>query len=183
MRTKTPASLAEINVTPLIDVLLVLLIVFLLMAPLGRARLDAGLPQPARGQRSPDGDVPTLRVLAEGYSLDGQPATSLADLEARLRERVAGRAAPRVMVQAVARVPYGRVVAALDAAEAAGASAALLPRHEPRGAPQDDGARQRAHLDRDEIAIRPRRGRCLRPLAAAPAMPDQAELIRRADYR
>ena len=132
MSTQAPAPLADINVTPLIDVLLVLLIVFLLIAPLGRSRLDAGLPQPApRDQRPSDKDVPTLRVLAEGYSLDGQPAASLADVEARLRERLAGKAAPRVMVQAGARVAYGRVVAALDAAEGAGATAALLPRLEP----------------------------------------------------
>lgn len=131
MSTKAPPSLAEINVTPLIDVLLVLLILFLLIAPAGRARLDAVLPQPAPSRDGAGADeLPTLRVLEEGYSLDGRPATSLADLETRLRERVAGRAAPRVLVQAGARVPYGRVVAALDAAEAAGASAALLPRLE-----------------------------------------------------
>ena len=132
MSAKAPASLAEINVTPLIDVLLVLLILFLLIAPAGRARLDAALPEPAPGRdgAGPE-ELPTLRVLEGGYSLDGQPAVSVADLETRLRERLAGRARPRLLVQAAARVPYGRVVAALDAAEAAGASAALLPRLEP----------------------------------------------------
>ncbi len=133
MRPTAPSSLAEINVTPLIDVLLVLLILFLLIVPLGRGRLDAALPQPAtQADTSRVKAPPTLRVLESGYTLDGQPASSLADLESRLRERVAGTAAPRVLVQATARVPYGRVVAALDVARGVGAEAALLPRLEPR---------------------------------------------------
>ena len=131
MRPTAPSSLAEINVTPLIDVLLVLLILFLLIVPLGRGRLDAALPQPApQADASRVKAPPTLRVLESGYTLDGQPAPSLADLESRLRERVAGTPAPRVLVQAAARVPYGRGVAALDVAQGAGAEAALLPRLE-----------------------------------------------------
>lgn len=131
MRPTTPSSLAEINVTPLIDVLLVLLILFLLIVPLGRGRLDAALPRPEpRAEASRVEAPPTLRVLESGYTLDGQPASSLADVESRLRERVAGKTAPRVLVQAAARVPYGRVVAALDVAQGVGAGAALLPRLE-----------------------------------------------------
>ena len=113
---------ADINVTPLIDVLLVLLILFMLVAPAPPRALEAELPRPPDGRGDPAPDGLVLEVRADELALNSTPVLTLADLEGRLRAAFETRGDRTLFVRAEGGVAYERVVAAIDAARGAGAS-------------------------------------------------------------
>ncbi|MBB5015545.1 ExbD/TolR family protein [Rehaibacterium terrae] len=81
---------AEINIVPLIDVLLVLLIIFMVSAPLAIQRIPLELPYRSIETSPPPDTVLRLRIAADTYWLDGAPLPPSA-LQERLRQ-VVGRA-------------------------------------------------------------------------------------------
>lgn len=107
----------RMDVTPFIDVLLVLLILFMVVAPVRERALRGDLPVPAAGAGRPP-----LRIAltAAGMTLDGEPIRGGRELAAALRERVS-RGATVVLVAAEDGIDYGRVVEAVDLAQGAGA--------------------------------------------------------------
>jgi biopolymer transport protein TolR len=118
--------MSEINVTPLVDVMMVLLVIFILTAPLMGSALKLNLP---KAQTVSSGAVALpvrLSMDAQGrVFLDDQPIT-LDDLTRALNARAAQSVAagqaelPEVQLQADAQVPYGRVVQVMDLAQLAG---------------------------------------------------------------
>lgn len=113
----------DVNVTPFIDVLLVLLILFMVMVPVRPRGLDASLPKIAPSA-VPPGPVPEALVVVvtpDEVTLNRQPVASLADLEIHLRAALGPRRERTVFVRGDGALTYGRVVAAMDAARGAGA--------------------------------------------------------------
>jgi len=113
---------ADINVTPLIDVLLVLIIIFMLVAPVAPRTLDASLPE-TQGP-TPESARPglVLEVRADDFSLNSTPVLTLGDLEATLRAAFETRRDATLFVRPSADISYSRLVTALDVAKGAGAS-------------------------------------------------------------
>ncbi len=105
--------LAEINVIPLVDIVLVLLIIFMLTAPLLQRTIDVRLPRARSGAIQPEERL-IISITAEGvYYFERQPIR-LEQLEEYVREQ-AGRWTQRaVYVRADARVSYAYIVRLLD---------------------------------------------------------------------
>jgi biopolymer transport protein ExbD/biopolymer transport protein TolR len=119
---RNPGSqpMSEINMTPLIDVMLVLLVIFIVTAPLIASSLKLDLP---RAQAAGAGQAPAFIALAldaEGrLFLDEKPADKEAVIE-RARQAARRNPATEVQLRADQRVPYGRVAELIGWMQAAG---------------------------------------------------------------
>ena len=110
---------ADINVTSLIDVVLVLLIVFMITAPIMQGGLDVELPRAeARPLQPKEGMVVSVNRDGKVY-VDNTPV-SYRDFRATFRALVSQRKPEGVYLQADARVPYGEVVKVLAIIRTAG---------------------------------------------------------------
>jgi biopolymer transport protein ExbD len=111
------APIAEINVTPLVDVVLVLLIIFMVTAPFLQGGVDIDLPKvSAQGLDLREGIAVTVDPSGTVY-IDKEPVR-IADLGAELEKR--GAATRPVFLRADSRVPYGTVAQVIGRARAAG---------------------------------------------------------------
>jgi biopolymer transport protein TolR len=113
--------LSEINVTPFVDVMLVLLIIFMVAAPMMQQGIDVDLPetstQPLRVQNEPL----IVSVKKDGSYFVGRKKIPVEDLQAKLEAIFEGRDSKEVFLRADQEAAYGLVVKALAAARGAGA--------------------------------------------------------------
>jgi biopolymer transport protein TolR len=114
-------DMAEINVTPLVDVMLVLLIIFMITAPMLTQGLDVALPE-AEGKsfELATNNPAKVTVTSSGaVYVDGSPVGT-DNLELSLGPMLRTRRIKRALLEADEGVPYGRVVAVLDVMNRAG---------------------------------------------------------------
>jgi biopolymer transport protein TolR len=116
---KDRRMLSEINVTPLVDVTLVLLIIFMVTTPMLQRGTDVQLPT-ARVSDVKEQDRITLTVTRDNRIFVNNDVVARRDLEDRLKS-LASRGAERVLYfRADARIPYGLVIDIMDAIKSSG---------------------------------------------------------------
>jgi len=119
-RTTGPQPMSDINMTPLIDVMLVLLVIFMVTAPLMTSSLKLDLPQAEAAKPSDAPQFLSVAIDPQGQLFVGEDALPQDAFIARIN--AAGKANPQMEVQLRAdrSVPYGRVVEVMGAAQQAG---------------------------------------------------------------
>ena len=108
-RASPSQPMSEINMTPLIDVMLVLLVIFIITAPLMSASLRLDLPKAAGSSASSALQFVSVAVDAGGALYWGDEAVSAEQLKARVRDVALRQPATEVQLRADQQVPYGRI--------------------------------------------------------------------------
>jgi biopolymer transport protein TolR len=114
------AVMSEINVTPFVDVMLVLLIIFMVAAPLLTVGVPLELPKTAAKAVATEQEEPlTISIQEDGsLSIQNTPVAE-AELIARLQAIAAERTSDKLFLRADGRIPYERVVQVMGALNAA----------------------------------------------------------------
>ncbi len=117
---RTFRLMAEINVTPMVDVMLVLLVIFMVTAPLLSSGVPVDLPKTKAGQLTGDEQTLTISVDGKGRIFLQETEVPLDELAARLRAITAAKADNRIFVKGDAGINYGRVMEVMGELNAAG---------------------------------------------------------------
>jgi biopolymer transport protein TolR len=115
---------SDINITPYIDILLVLLIIFMTITPVKQLDLDVKVPQSSENQENEKPIIdPSIIVVSVGESMQiavNQDSTDITSLGQKLQDIYAARANKNMFVSASPKLPYGDVVKIIDIAKGAG---------------------------------------------------------------
>jgi len=107
--------MGDINVTPLVDVMLVLLIIFMVATPMLHQGIQVALPRAeARNLPLKVQDPIVLSINRDGQVFLRDARVQLSELADRIKERLAGRPDDTVFLKGDRGVPYGRVIEVLD---------------------------------------------------------------------
>jgi biopolymer transport protein TolR len=118
---KKKGAMSDINITPYIDILLVLLIIFMVITPVRQMDLDVKVPQTSQDENTaPDPNVIVVSIGESAKIAINQEETSIANLGEKLQEIYSKRSNKNMFVSASAKLPYGDVVKVIDIAKGAG---------------------------------------------------------------
>jgi biopolymer transport protein TolR len=112
--------MADINVTPLVDVMLVLLVIFMVTAPMMQQGVQVNLPKANTKAMTPQDEAVVVSVDKSGKVFINKDEIPAADLRNRLAAMFASREKKEVFLKADAGVPYGEVVRAMADIKGAG---------------------------------------------------------------
>ncbi len=136
--------MADINVTPLVDVMLVLLVVFMVTAPLLTAAVPVDLPRAQARSVSQDSKEPlVVSIDAKGNVYLQQSMLELESLVSKLRSVTGANPDARVFVRGDRGVPYGRIMEVMGTINAGGFNKVALVAELPRPEPASDRTRVR----------------------------------------
>jgi biopolymer transport protein TolR len=111
---------SDINVTPLVDVVLVLLVIFMVVTPLIKQEVPIELPLAENSRQTQDLSQLILSVLADGSLLLNRETVPREELNARLTAIYATRGDKTIFLEADRSLVYDRVVQVMDECRAAG---------------------------------------------------------------
>jgi biopolymer transport protein TolR len=123
IRNESKKVSSNINVTPMVDVMLVLLIIFMVITPMLQNKVVVDMAKVDNPTNMPDADKEDAIVVAitrDGGVFLGQNKTSVSELGTQVREKLADKPGKTIYVRADARAQYRAVEDAIDAVRTAG---------------------------------------------------------------
>jgi biopolymer transport protein ExbD/biopolymer transport protein TolR len=114
---------SEINVTPMVDVMLVLLIIFMVVTPMLQKGISVDMAKVNNPEQMPDADKEDallVSVTRDGSVYFGSEKTTIDNLTTKVKDRLANKMDKRVYVKADMRARFGSVVSVVDSVRAAG---------------------------------------------------------------
>ncbi len=152
-RGRRHVPMSEINVTPFVDVMLVLLIIFMVAAPMMTVGVPVDLPRTQASALNQEQEPLTVSLTADNkvflqeteVALDGL----VPQLQAIMRNQPPGQAERRIFVRADRSIPYGRVMEVMGTISASGFSRVALLAEQPAGAAPRPAQQPRAGQTRN----------------------------------
>jgi biopolymer transport protein TolR len=157
--------LAEINVTPLVDVMLVLLIIFMVTAPLMTSGVTVDLPKTSSQPLNTDSEPLTVSINAEGNIFLQNDAVDLTDLVAKLQAIAQNNPDRRIFVRGDKANTYGRIMEVMGTITEGGFTKVALLAEQPAG-----GAAPAAPAGAAKPGVQPGAQPGATPAAPAPAV-------------
>ena len=114
---------SDINVTPMVDVMLVLLIIFMVVTPMLQKGVSVDMAKVNNPEQMPDADKEDallVSITRDGQVYFGTDQINVDNLTSKVKDRLANRADKRVYVKADMRARFGNVVQVVDGVRAAG---------------------------------------------------------------
>jgi biopolymer transport protein TolR len=113
-------TMSQINVTPLVDVMLVLLVIFMVTAPMMQQGVQVNLPKAETKALAPKEDTVVVSLEKSGKTSINSSEVPGDQLQAKLNTMLEGRAKREVFLKADSEVPYGEVVKVMAQIKGAG---------------------------------------------------------------
>ena len=139
VKLRAPGAVSDINVTPLVDVMLVMLIIFMVITPMLQKGIQVDLAKANNYRQMPDDDkedAVEVAITRDGKIYLKTSPITLDEITPKVKDLISGRLDKTVYIRSDARAKYGDVVKVVDAVRAAGVDSLglLTSKIERRGA-------------------------------------------------
>ncbi len=122
-KAKAPGAMVDINVTPMVDIMLVLLIIFMVITPMLQKGISVDMAKAANPRQMPDADKEDAVVVAitrDGKLFLGASPINMDELTSKVKDQISSKLDKTVYLKSDSRAKYGDVVKVVDNIRAAG---------------------------------------------------------------